>query len=121
VNGKRNYGTYGISGNYGKKRIFSVNSVCSVVSLLCFNVVWFDLVPADKGLWDPFRQALYAQRQGVEIVVPARKNMTETQPRPLLRACRRWRKIVETVGSQLTQRFAVTRIRVRDLWHYNIG
>lgn len=76
------------------------------------------LVPADKGFWDPFRQALYAERQGVEIVVPARKNMTETQPRPLLRVCRRWRKIVETVGSQLTERFAVTRIRVRDLWHY---
>jgi len=54
----------------------------------------------------------------VQLIVPARKNMTETQPRPLLRACGRWRKIVETVGSQLTERFAVTRIRVRDLWHY---
>lgn len=76
------------------------------------------LVPADKGFWDPFRQGLYEQRQGVQIIVPARKNMTETQPPRLLKACARWRKIVETVGSQLTERFGVARIRVRDLWHY---
>jgi ribosomal protein S12 len=43
--------------------------------------------------------------------------MTPTQPRSLVRACARWRKIVETVGSQLTEHFAVARIRVRDLWH----
>ena len=76
------------------------------------------LVPADKGFWDPFRQGLYAQRQGVQVIVPARKNMTETQPPRLLKACARWRKIVETVGSQLTERFGIGRIRVRDLWHY---
>jgi hypothetical protein len=33
----------------------------------------------------------------------------------LVRACARWRKVVETVGSQLTEHFAVARIRVRDL------
>jgi len=76
------------------------------------------LVPADKGFWDPFRQGLYEGRQGVQLIVPARKNMTETQPPRLLKACGRWRKIVETVGSQLTERFGVARIRVRDLWHY---
>lgn len=76
------------------------------------------LVPADKGFWDPFRQDLYAQHQGVQIIVPARQKMTETQPPRLLKACARWRKIVETVGSQLTERFGVARIRARDLWHY---
>jgi hypothetical protein len=30
----------------------------------------------------------------------------------------RWRKLVETVNSQLTERFNITRIRVRDFWHY---
>lgn len=45
------------------------------------------LVPADKGFWDPFRQGLYEQRQGVQLIVPARKNMTETQPSRLLKAC----------------------------------
>lgn len=76
------------------------------------------LVPADKGFWDPFRQALYQQCQGVRLIVPVRRNMVETQPRVLLTACARWRKTVETVGAQLTERLAVGRIRVRDLWHY---
>jgi hypothetical protein len=76
------------------------------------------LVPADKGFLDPFRQALYSERQGVQLVTAARSNMTETKPPSLLKTCARWRKIIETVGSQLTERFAVARIRVRDLWHY---
>ncbi|HJY79556.1 MAG TPA: hypothetical protein VKK81_00505 [Candidatus Binatia bacterium] len=41
-----------------------------------------------------------------------------TQPRCLARACARWRKIVETVGSQLTEHCAVARRRVRELWHF---
>jgi hypothetical protein len=44
--------------------------------------------------------------------------MTSTQPLCLVRACARWRKVVETVGSQLTEHFAVARIRVHDLWHF---
>jgi hypothetical protein len=44
--------------------------------------------------------------------------MTLAQPRCAVRAGARWRKIVETVGSQLTEHFAVARIRVRDLWHF---
>jgi hypothetical protein len=40
------------------------------------------------------------------------------QPWVLVRACARWRKLVETVGSQLTERFAIARVRVHDLWHF---
>lgn len=29
-----------------------------------------------------------------------------------------WRKLVETVGSQLSERFQVSKIKVKDLWHY---
>ena len=36
----------------------------------------------------------------------------------LLKACGRLRKYVETVGSQLTEHFAIARIRVHDLWHF---
>jgi hypothetical protein len=43
--------------------------------------------------------------------------MTPPQPLCLVRACARWRKIVETVGAQLTEHLAGARIRVRDLWH----
>ena len=36
----------------------------------------------------------------------------------LLNICARWCKCVETVGSPLTERFAVVRLRVHDLWHF---
>lgn len=75
-------------------------------------------VPADKGFIDAVRQALLQERQGVMVITPARKNMTETLPLQLRRLCQRWRKRIETVGSQLTERFAIERIRVRDVWHF---
>jgi len=76
------------------------------------------MVPADKGFIDALRQALLQERQGVTVITPARKNMTETVPFQLRKICQRWRKRIETVGSQLRERFAIDRIRVRDLWHY---
>jgi hypothetical protein len=75
------------------------------------------IVPADKGFIDEFRQALLAE-QGVVVITPPRKRMTTTVPRLVLKTCGRIRKCVETVGSQLTERFAVERIRVHDLWHF---
>lgn len=76
------------------------------------------LCPADKGFIDPFRQPLLYQRYGVKIVAPARANMREEHPAALRKFCSRVRKIVETVGSHLTERFAVDAIRVHDLWHF---
>ena len=76
------------------------------------------LIAADKGCIDQYQHALLAQHQGIQVVTPPRARMPSTQPRCLVRACARWRKVVETVGSQLTEHFAVTRIRVRDLWHF---
>jgi len=75
------------------------------------------VVPADKGFIDAVRQALLAERHAVLVIMPPRKGMTTPHPRCLLRACARGRKGVETVGSHLTERFAVARIRVHDLWH----
>lgn len=75
-------------------------------------------VPADKGFIDAVRQALLQERQGVTVITPVRKNMTETLPFQVRRLCQRWRKRVETVGSQLTERFAIAHIRVRDVWHF---
>jgi hypothetical protein len=76
------------------------------------------LCPADKGFIDPFRQPLLCDRYGVKIVTPARSNMKEEPPQALRKFCSRIRKIVETVGSHLTERFAVAKIRVHDLWHF---
>lgn len=77
------------------------------------------LVPADKGFLDAFRQALLAQRHGVVVITPPRKGMTTPHSPPLLQLCARLRKGVETVGAHLTERFAVARIRVHDLWHFH--
>jgi len=75
------------------------------------------VVPADKGFIDAVRQALLAERHGVFIITPPRKGMRTPHSRRLLRACARVRKGIETVGAHLTERFAVARIRVHDLWH----
>jgi hypothetical protein len=71
------------------------------------------LPPADKGFIDPYRPHLLKQRYGMLLVVPARTNMVEKQPPALLQTCKKWRKIVKTVGSHLTER-----TRAHDLWHY---
>lgn len=76
------------------------------------------MAPADKGFIDAVRQALLEERQGVLVVTPARKGMAPRYHPQLLKVCKRLRKRVETVGSHLTERFGIARIRVRDLWHY---
>lgn len=75
------------------------------------------LVPADKGFIDAVRQDVLAER-GVVIITPPRKGMTTPHPPAVLHVCAQWRKRIETVGSHLTERFALARIRVRDMWHF---
>ena len=38
--------------------------------------------------------------------------------KPVRRISKRWRKLVETVASHLTQRYQIVHTRVRDLWRY---
>ena len=76
------------------------------------------LVPADKGFIDEYRQDLLAVRHQIKIVTPVRSDMSENQPHSLIKASARWRKLIETVGSHLTERFGIARIRVHDIWHY---
>jgi hypothetical protein len=75
-------------------------------------------VPADKGFIDAFRQALLAERQGVVVITSPRRGMTTTHSLQLLKACARIRKCIETVGSHLTEHFAIARTRAHDLWHF---
>ena len=76
------------------------------------------VVPADNGVIDAVRQTLLAERHGVLLVTPPRKRMQATFAPAVLKRCARWRKRVETVGTHLTERFAIARIRVRNLWHF---
>lgn len=77
------------------------------------------VVPADKGFIDPFTHQLLLQK-GVLVVTPQRKNMKTPSPHPpaLLKACAKWRKLIETVASHLTERFDIAKIRTHDLWHF---
>lgn len=76
------------------------------------------IVPADKGFIDTMRQTMLAERPGIVVITPSRKRMPPQRPPSVIRASQRWRKRLETVGSQLTERFAIARIRVHDLWHF---
>jgi hypothetical protein len=77
------------------------------------------IAPADKGFIAVQLQQQLAEDQGVSVVTPRKKNMkTSLYPTHLVKTCARWRKLIETVGSHLTERFGVGRIRVHDLWHY---
>ena len=75
----------------------------------------------DKGFLDAWREELLKHRYGTRLVVPKRKNMKEqASPIDQIRAefCRKIRKVVETVGSHLTERLSINKIRVHDLWHF---
>ena len=76
------------------------------------------LVPADKGFIDPYRQTLLKERYGVTLVAAVRANMKERWPEAVAKACKHWRKVIETVGSHLTELFGIARTRAKDLWHY---
>lgn len=76
-------------------------------------------VPADKGFIDEFQHTLWLEKQLTEVVTPHRKNMKISRDQiKLVKRTKYWRKLVETVGSQLTERFQVSKIKVKDLWHY---
>ncbi|MCA1624129.1 MAG: IS982 family transposase, partial [Acidobacteria bacterium] len=76
----------------------------------------------DKGFLDPFRQTLLEDRYGTKLIVPKRKNMKKLNQEPIdkmtAKMFRKVRKVIETVGSHLTERFNLNKIRVRDLWHF---
>jgi len=82
-------------------------------------IAGFDgLVPADKGFIDEYQQQLWQLRQGTQVVTPVRSNMRRPPQPQLVKRTTRWRKLIETVNSHLTERFGIARTRAHDLWHY---
>ena len=90
-----------------------------VIHLVSLIVGFTGTVPADKGFIDEYQQSLWQETQQTQVVTPTRKNM-ESSPEQakLVKQTKYWRKLVETVNSQLTERFQITKIKVKDLWHY---
>lgn len=74
------------------------------------------LLLGDKGFIRPQFKA-DCEALGIDLQPPLRKNMTERRPRWWLQLLRRLRKRVETVISQLEQRFGLAKTRARDVWH----
>lgn len=74
------------------------------------------LLLGDKGFIRPQFKA-DCEALGIALHTPLRKNMKERRPRWWLKLLRRLRKRVETVISQLEQRFGLAKTRARDVWH----
>jgi len=74
------------------------------------------LLLGDKGyIRPPFKADCEAL--GIDLQTPVRKNMQERRPRWWLKLVKRLRKRIETVISQLEQRFGLATTRARDVWH----
>ena len=73
---------------------------------------------ADIGFIDEFRQHELAKKKGVELLAPPRKNMNVHLPASVARFSKRRRKLVETVGSHLTERYNSANTRAHALWRY---
>lgn len=76
------------------------------------------IIIGDKAFIDGWRQEQLAVKRHIALVTGSRKNMSKQLPEALRHISKRWRKKVETVGSHLTERFQIAKIRTRDVWHY---
>ncbi len=76
------------------------------------------VVSADTAFIEAFRQAVLEETRGAVIVTSPRQEMKVRHPWSLIKAWARLRKCVEMIDSHLTERFAVARIRVHDLWYF---
>ncbi|HMQ14103.1 MAG TPA: IS982 family transposase [Candidatus Competibacter phosphatis] len=74
------------------------------------------LVLGDKGYIRPRFQA-DCEALGIDLQTPVRRNRQEPRPRWWLKLLQRVRKRIETVISQLEQRFHLAKTRARDVWH----
>ena len=75
------------------------------------------LVLGDKGYYSkPLRQELL-ERQGLELSVPTKYGEPTQLGDTQLRMRKRVRRLIETVGSQLSHYFSIKKIWARDLWH----
>lgn len=94
-------------------RAHDINHLGALIEGFCGTV------PADKGFLDEYQQQLWFDIQQTQVITPLRSNM-ETAPEQvkLVKKTKYWRKLVETVGSQLVERFQIAKIKVKDLWHY---
>lgn len=100
-----------------ERDIFIISVYCLVVETM--QIIENNYIFRRKGFLDEYQHKLWDDVQQTQVITPVRKKM-ESSPEQvkLVRKTSYWRKLVETVGSQLTERFQISKIKVKDLWHY---
>lgn len=74
------------------------------------------LLIGDKGYLNTLLKQDLAQI-GIELEMPLRKNMKDNRPQAQIHFGQKIRRLIETVNSQLSERFHFEHIRCRDVWH----
>ena len=74
------------------------------------------LLGADKGYIRP-ELSHYFDGCGIDLQTPVRRNMADNRPKSAVKRLMKSRRTIETVISQLSERFNIQKIRARDLWH----
>jgi hypothetical protein len=74
------------------------------------------LLIGDKGFIRPLLKEELAQ-QRIDLQTPLRKNMKDKRPKTFVHQLMKTRRLVETVISQLTERFHIEKVRARDCFH----
>ena len=75
------------------------------------------LLIGDKGFIDAKKKEALAE-QHIDLQTPFRKNMKDTRPKSFVQQLVKTRRLVETVIGQLTERYHIEHIRVRDSLHF---
>lgn len=110
--------------------LISPQGATKAISIAPANIDERDILPevscgvtgdiiADKGLIRPELTQELACR-GITLNTPLRKNMKDTRPKKFLSKLMNIRRIVETVISQLVDRFGIQKIRAQDTWHLHV-
>jgi hypothetical protein len=74
------------------------------------------LLIGDKGYLNTLLKQDLAQID-IELETPLRKTMKDDRPQLQIRFGQKRRRLIETVNSQLSERFHFEQIRCRDVWH----
>lgn len=110
---------YGFEGHV---LISSEGVICSG-TFAAANIDERDVLPDLTGLLVGDKSYIYPvlkeelAKQGLDLETPLRKNMKDTRPKALVKHFITIRRLVETVISQLTERFHIEKVRARDIWH----
>jgi hypothetical protein len=78
-----------------------------------------NLLIGDKGFISEELKTQLVEERNITLETPLRKNMKENRPLKFVQSLFKKRKLVETVISQLCDRFHIQNIKAKDVWHFS--